>query len=148
MIGTILDIFGSHTHTHNMSLPRRRMVLAAQIPRRLRPDRIRWDGGPIMRTRLILAEGTNHAQINPPSTHSRCVHLECDEVEVGPRGTSGSAAPACQQTKVVMHQRARWRCPRLPQAARRWCASCRRDIAVAADGQALVAMIRPRRPET
>ena len=85
--------------------------------RDLRPDRIRWDGGPIMRTRLILAEGANHAQINPPSTHSRCVHLECDEVEVGPRGTSGSAAPACQQTKVNMHQSARWRCPRLPQAA-------------------------------
>jgi hypothetical protein len=55
-----------------------------------------------MRTRLILAEGANHAQINPPSTHSRCVHLECDEVEVGPRATSGSAAPACQQTKVTM----------------------------------------------
>jgi hypothetical protein len=35
-----------------------------------------------MRTRLILAEGANHAQINPPSAHSRCVHLECDEVEV------------------------------------------------------------------
>ena len=116
--------------------------------RDLRPDRSRWDGGPIMRTRLILAEGANHAQINPPSTHSRCVHLECDEVEVGPRATSGSAAPACQQTKVTMHQSAQWRCPRLPQAARRWCASCRRDIAVAADGQALVAMIRPRRPET
>ena len=116
--------------------------------REVRPDRIRWDGGPIMRTRLILAEGANHAQIDPPSTHSRCVHLECDEVEVGPRRHFGSAAPACQQTKVVMHQSARWRCPRLPQAARRWCASCRRDIAVAADGQALVAMIRPRRPET
>jgi hypothetical protein len=40
-----------------------------------------------MRTRLILAEGANHAQINPPSTHSRCVHLECDEVEVGPRAS-------------------------------------------------------------
>ena len=29
-----------------------------------------------MRTRLILAKGANHAQINPLSTHSRCVHLE------------------------------------------------------------------------
>ena len=55
-----------------------------------------------MRTRLIPAEGANHAHINPPSTHSRCVHLECDEVEVGPPGTSGSAAPACQQTKVCV----------------------------------------------
>ena len=45
-----------------------------------------------MRTRLILAEGANHAQINPPSTHSRCVHLECDEVEVGPRGEALLAA--------------------------------------------------------
>ena len=149
MIGTILDIFRSHTHTHNMSFSRRRMAPAAQIPRSTtRPHTIgrSKDGGPIMRTRLILAEGANHAQINPPSTHSRCVHLECDEVEVGPRGTSGSATPACQQTSVGMHQHARWRCPRLPQAACRWCASCRRDIAVAADGQALVAMIRPRRP--
>ena len=60
-----------------------------------------------MRTRLILAEGANHAQINPPSAHSRCVHLECDEVEVGPRGTSGITTPACQQIKVAMHQRAR-----------------------------------------
>ena len=33
MIGTILDIFRSHTHTHNMSFSRRRMALAAQIPR-------------------------------------------------------------------------------------------------------------------
>ena len=151
MIGTILDIISrSHTHTHNMSFSRRRMAPAAQILRDLRPDLIRWDGGPIMRTRLTLAEGANHAQIDPPSTHSRCVHLECDEVEVGPRATSGSAAPETKvaQTKVVMHQSARWRCPRLPQAARRWCASCRRDIAVTADGQALVAMIRPRRPET
>ena len=41
-----------------------------------------------MRTRLILAEGGNHAQINPPSTHSRCVHLECEMVEVGPRAAS------------------------------------------------------------
>ena len=54
-----------------------------------------------MRTRLILAEGANHAQINPPSTHSQCVHLECEMVEVGPRATSGSATPACQQTKVL-----------------------------------------------
>ena len=61
-----------------------------------------------MRTRLILAESANHAQINPPSTHSRCVHLECDEVEVGPRGTSGSACagvPAnqgCHAPKCAM----------------------------------------------
>ena len=139
----------SHTaHTTRVQYIRGRMH-PRHKSRDLRPDRSRWDGGPIMRTLVILAECGNHAQINPPSTHSRCVQLACEEVEVGPRGTSGSAAPpACQQTKVVMHQSARWRCPRLPQAARRWCASCRRDIAVAADGQALVAMIRPRRPET
>ena len=35
-----------------------------------------------MRTLVILAEGGNHAQINPLSTHSRCVHLECEMVEV------------------------------------------------------------------
>ena len=45
-----------------------------------------------MRTLVIIAEGGNHAQINPPSTHSRCVHFECEAVEVGPLGTSGSAA--------------------------------------------------------
>ena len=44
-----------------------------------------------MRTLLILAEGGNHPQINPLSTRSRCVHLECEMVEVGPRATSGSA---------------------------------------------------------
>jgi hypothetical protein len=60
-----------------------------------------------MRTLLILAEGANHARINPPSTHSRCVQLACEELEVGPRATSGSATPACQQTKVTMHQHAR-----------------------------------------
>ena len=60
-----------------------------------------------MRTLLILVEGANYVQINPPSTHSRCVHLECKAVEVGPRGTSGSTTPACQQTKVAMHQRAK-----------------------------------------
>ena len=44
-----------------------------------------------MRTRLILVEGTNHAHINPSNTHSPCVQLACEEVEVGASSSHFSA---------------------------------------------------------